>query len=248
MVDFLYTGDYTLSDDAVDEANDSEISQTKGVDSLESDNSGDSENEDTLRSDKSGDLGEEEDTENTSGQEMCRHIAVNAIAKYFNIPALQKRSRDFIRPNLKDKWPRQAFPALVRQALDTSDDTELHDDLAQAAMQHMGDLLHSVPEFFKMENSGDFYGRLCKYSFESRVVAASEAASNEKSLKLGLLLEQRQRAYEKAKLDEIIARLETLKEVPRCRHCSFEFGGKIDNNGGGSQYLVRCKKCLCRHH
>jgi hypothetical protein len=139
MIDFMYTGDYNLSTDAVDEANDPASSQSEHPDEEE----------------------QEIMLEILAETQLRRHIQVNAIAGYFNIPGLWERSNSYIRPILQGAFPWFIFPIAVQEALNTTGDQELREVLTEAAIVHIVDLV-SVPEFFKMENSNEFYATLCK--------------------------------------------------------------------------------------
>jgi hypothetical protein len=81
---------------------------------------------------------------------VLRHIRVNAVADYYDLPLLKARAPEKMETAMAMNWDAHRFLDVVAEGLRTTSDTGLHDALAMTATAHSGELL-------KLEGFGSSY-------------------------------------------------------------------------------------------
>ncbi|KAJ4195507.1 hypothetical protein NW759_016441 [Fusarium solani] len=86
---------------------------------------------------------------------LLRHVRVNAIADYYDIPKLTQLANSKIRCLLGDSWQAESFSHVVEEVLDSTGNVALQEILSSTAADHIGELVESQ-SFADLEVMSDF--------------------------------------------------------------------------------------------
>jgi hypothetical protein len=200
---------------------------------------------------------------------LLRHVRVNAIADYYDIPQLRELANSKIRDILKTNWSADSFSSVVKAVFNSTSDVELRDIMALTATSHMETLIE-LEDFAALEVMGDFAVKLVRNMIakhkveeekfreavgiiqhqleetEDRCQAAVQSFDEEKSL------HQRDSARTERMVKIINSCHETLLSTKECRNtsCQAEFMCYIETGDSFNEpkYTLRCAKCRCRHY
>jgi hypothetical protein len=86
---------------------------------------------------------------------LLRHVQVNAIADYYNIPELKQLSNTKIKHCLETTWSADGFSDIVREVFDSTGDTVLREMMASTAAAHIKELV-GLEDFAALDVMSDF--------------------------------------------------------------------------------------------
>ena len=199
---------------------------------------------------------------------LLRHVRVNAIADYYDIPPLRQLATTRFQHVLETNWSADAFSNVIKEVFNSTNDAALQETVASAAAAHIEELVE-LPEFAALEVMSDVAIRIIKdmvaaskvkddlWTERSRALEA-ELQSTEHRLRSS----EHDRLFEKSLRDSVASRadgiianidecLETLYATGSCRNvrCEADFTCYIERGGqpDAPRYTLRCGKCRCRH-
>ncbi|GAW23126.1 hypothetical protein ANO14919_126760 [Xylariales sp. No.14919] len=229
LIDFMYTGDYQLSSYTA-----SDVLSTSYA--AEQDSATEELGREVVMVDNGSDSAvNTSDYERTSSvcEQLISHSRVNAVADYYDIPALETLSIEKARRILKSNWSAHDFCAFLRQSSGSTGDGEFFRMLATIAMEH----LEEISENHLLDDTN----------------AVRDLSPYMVSICCSMLLEVRrlletttQKAVESS---TGLAECESLlSKWSSCRNpeCSAEFNCRFETKGSPA-YFLRCSKCRYRH-
>jgi len=196
-------------------------------------------------------------TRPTTANITLRHVHVNAIADYYNIPQLKELANTKIQHILGTSWSADGFPNVVKDVFSLTGDLALHNIITLTAAEHIEELV-KLEDFVELDVMGDFaigivrtaitaFKDIDEKSTQKLQAVQSQLQQTESLLKF---VEARCAAAER-KSDNIDDCLDSLRKIRTCRNvnCGAEFRGYIELGGHLSDpsYILRCSKCQCKH-
>jgi len=192
---------------------------------------------------------------------LLRHIKVNAIADYYDIPQLKQLADTKIQNILETNWSANNFPDVVEEAFRSTSDTALHKIITSTAAAHIEELVEHE-DFATLTVMSDFALGILRnliaaykvkeelstqklQAAESRLRAIEDNYTYDKSLR------DRESTRTNRVTENINDCLETLNKTKTCRNarCEAEFTCYIERGGTVNEpkYILRCARCRCRH-
>lgn len=177
---------------------------------------------------------------------LSQHIRVNAIADYYNIQTLAEKST----ANIRNAVQAHGDPATVMEAasfaVQRTGDSGMLSAMAEAVSGHLGPVLADDKHASTLADLvNDFGVAVLRHRAEEQKAQVAMMEKLEKSLraseaKCGRLIEN----FENCRV-----RLETLTRCTNISHCQTQFGCVIDKTGQPwePRYTVRCASCARRY-
>jgi hypothetical protein len=199
---------------------------------------------------------------------LLRHVRVNAIADYYDIPALKELANSKIKHVIDTTWTVEGFPDVVREVFRFSADVELREITTSTIVAHIEDLaeLHGFAELDVLSDLGvDIIQRMVldhKVKQGLLLEELQELRSELQQADIGLQCAKIELIHGESRRDElegIIDRInknvdnchDILSDTISCRNssCKAEFTCYIERGGTSVEpkYTLRCSKCRCRH-
>jgi hypothetical protein len=108
---------------------------------------------------------------------LLRHVHVNAIADYYDIPPLKELANTKIKHLLETSWSADGFSHVVKEVFNATRDTALHNMVTSAAAAHIEELLE-LDDFTALEVMSDFAIGIIRTTIAAR--KANEESSRQK--------------------------------------------------------------------
>ncbi|KAF4632577.1 hypothetical protein G7Y89_g5550 [Cudoniella acicularis] len=188
---------------------------------------------------------------------LLRHIKVNAIADYYDIPQLKRLANTKIQNFLETNWSANNFSAVVEEAFNSTSDTALHKIITSTAAAHIEELVQHE-DFTTVTVMSDFAlgilrNMIATYKVKEELSAQKlqAAESRLQSIEVSYTYEKSLRDSESSRMDRVIENindcLETLNKTQTCRNarCEAEFTCYIEHGGTANEpkYTLRCARC-----
>lgn len=199
---------------------------------------------------------------------LLRHVRVNSIADYYDIPQLKELANTKIQHLLESTWHASGFSAVVREAFKSTSDAALHEIMALTAAAHIEDIVE-LEEFVNLEVMGSFAATILRNTIaanrakENTATQELQAVKSElKSIESRLQSSEQDCTFEKSMRETEAARVtrtmenldncfDVLSKTDICRNprCEAEFKCYIERGGNlyEPRYTLRCSRCNCRH-
>ena len=193
--------------------------------------------------------------------QLLLHIKVNAIGNFFQIEQLMELATSNIQGILNRKWSAVSFAVTSEKACKSTDDQQLLAILASIAKDHLEELVE-LPDFEDLTIM-KYYGvsvlqsvvkdyKARKDSTQTQLTQVHKKLQERESHIRSLTLERDDFENRTGRItDNIQDCLGVLYQTKHCRNttCDTGFGCFIEysDNTREPKYLLRCKRCRCRH-
>ena len=218
MVEFMYTGDYSVT------------TEDNGLDTSETPNPDDS-----------------EEAECTANLEIIkRHVRVNAIADYYDIPSLQRLSSSRIEDTFDEiPFHTDVLLGVLKEVQEKTGDRELYQILASAAANHLGEVLNDN-NFGALGIMKDEFGRRLIFECARLIAASTDSLKAERKLFKRAMCEiERLQNKIKEYDSEIESFTEKAKGQKVCQNCSNNLGCTVTWTTWSTpqRLFLCCRKC-----
>lgn len=253
MIQFMYKGDY---DNGGEEQG--SIASVETLDQeLEIAQLDDADTSSPSKLDNSSGYNKDTITRPTTANITLRHVHVNAIADYYNIPQLKELANTKIQHILGTSWSADGFPDVVKDVFSLTGDLALHNIITFTAAKHIEELI-KLEDFVELDVMSDFAIGIVRTA-----ITAFKDMDKKSTQKLQAVQSQLQRtesllksaearcAAAKRKSENIDGCLDSLHKIRTCRNidCGVQFTGYIELGGHLSDpsYILRCSRCQWKH-
>ena len=200
---------------------------------------------------------------------LIRHVRVNAIADYYDIPQLKKLVNTKLQNVLETNWSADGFSHVIKEVFTSTTDKALRNIVSSTVVTHIEELIEHK-DFAALEIMSDV-----AISIIRDIIKANKAKngllaekiqvveSQLEATKSRLRSSERSYDYEKSVHDSDAFRaartiegfngcITTLSETHKCRNitCNADFACYIERDGPVSEptYMLRCARCRCRYN
>jgi hypothetical protein len=174
---------------------------------------------------------------------LLRHVHVNAIADYYDIPPLKELANTEIKHLLETSWSADGFSHVVKEVFDSTRDTALHNMVTSASAAHIEELLE-LDDFTALEVMSDFAVGIIRSTI-------AERKANEESSLQGLQATESKLKFEIGRAHRIIQNidgcLDILSRTETCPNAWCRANLKIERGGPEAEpkYTLLCRMCRC---
>ncbi|KAI0530451.1 hypothetical protein GGR58DRAFT_231648 [Xylaria digitata] len=239
LIDFMYTGDYHLSSYTASDILSTghmvnQISTTEGL------------GKEVVLVDSGGDSAAnafDHEQPTPIYEQLISHSRMNAIADYYDIPALRTLSTEKTRSILESNWSAKDFCDFLRDSSGSTGDWQFHQTLGTIAMEHVDEILEN-----RLLDDIHVVRELSPYMLSKCCSQLSETRS-----RLKTAVNDCQSACQKAvNVSTSLTECRSLlSKWSSCRNqmCEAKFNCFFDTKGPLSSptYFLRCSHCNCRH-
>ncbi|KAI1344798.1 hypothetical protein F5Y15DRAFT_410494 [Xylariaceae sp. FL0016] len=175
------------------------------------------------------------------------HVRVNAIADYYDIPALRRLSSTRFQRAFEDQWSAGTFVEVIDDACRTTGDPLLFEAAGFSTAEHLEELL-SMSTYVALEPPREFSRGLQARCLEK--IVAYERGLEDLKWKKGMTETALDLA--KGKLRGFRQCMQSLRKTKYCANmrCPNAFSCYIKEKvvgNGETRYILRCSTCKCKH-
>jgi hypothetical protein len=188
---------------------------------------------------------------------LLRHVHVNAIADYYDVPPLKELANMKIQHILETTWSAHGFSDVIKEVFSATGDMRLREMITLTAATHIEELVE-LDDFAALEVMSDFAINIVR----NMITACKAVKSQLKVTEYLLRTAEHDCTYQKSLVDgetmranRIIENIHnctnTLRQTSACRNnsCTADFACYIERVGSADEprYMLRCARCRCRH-
>ncbi|PGH14671.1 hypothetical protein AJ80_05852 [Polytolypa hystricis UAMH7299] len=242
MIEFMYTQKYDVPQPASG-PDELEASESQVADAIAAPS------ETTLETARNNDKSPEQHKPTPIG--VVQHVRMYAIGEYLDIRALRRHADNHISRTLTTEWSTPAFISGLREVFGlTGCSPPLFSVMAKSAHLHIQELLSDddynaldMPIAFSKLLIANMASRQCTLEADIRDL---HTAAAEKDTEI-----KKQTGQYKALVGEVNTIMEFSRKKENCRNCRHNFGCYLDRDGwvmyGSQGFIIRCRKCMCKH-
>jgi hypothetical protein len=188
----------------------------------------------------------DEGTLNDSSETLLRHVRVNSIGDYYDIPQLRRLAITKLERIMAHNWNATQYLDVCKESFKCSSDTNLHHSLALVAVPHMERLV-ALEGFAALEPISDF-GVILRLLTDK----LTESQSFVKDIRARLERSEKDREHAEAAAENLRITMEKVRECHEilrkcnnCPHCFTDVTCMVEEGEFdlGPHFSLCCKMC-----